>query len=217
MRTRIITTYRGIFGLLGLCTFAYLLASLWGNPGFRLSNLLSYFTVQSNVLGAVVLLVGAVKVWQPDSARFDLIRGAATLYLLGTGVVFELLLSDYEGIAEMMPPGTNLVMHQLMPLVMAVDWLFDPPRSRIRPVRAWPWLLYPLAYLVYSLIRGPIADWYPYPFLDPEVSGGYVGVAGWSVLITVFFLALTLLIIWVGNRLSTGNRVPATEGRQPVG
>jgi hypothetical protein len=46
-------------------------------------------------------------------------------------------------------------------------------------------LIYPMLYLVYSLIRGPIVDWYRYPFLDPDEAGGYLGVALYSVGITV--------------------------------
>ena len=46
------------------------------------------------------------------------------------------------------------------------------------------WLVVPLAYLVYSLVRGAVVDWYPYPFMDPG-EHGYAGVAVTSVVIAV--------------------------------
>jgi hypothetical protein len=36
-------------------------------------------------------------------------------------------------------------------------------------------------YCAYSLIRGPIVHWRPYPFLDPDEAGGYLGLFAWIV------------------------------------
>ena len=33
------------------------------------------------------------------------------------------------------------------------------------------WLLVPLTFFAYSLIRGAIVDWYPYPFIDVGLHG----------------------------------------------
>jgi hypothetical protein len=60
-------------------------------------------------------------------------------------------------------------------------------------------MIYPLAYLAYSLIRGPNVDWYPYPFLDPDEVGGYAGVAAMSIGITILFLGLIWLVVTLGN------------------
>ena len=64
----------------------------------------------------------------------------------------------------------NDVMHRYTPLVLLIDWLIFPPRARIDESRALAWLAFPAVYGIYSLIRGPIVDWYPYPFLDPAAS-----------------------------------------------
>ena len=69
----------------------------------------------------------------------------------------------------------GLVLHRLMPVVMALDWLLAPPSRRLAFRQCLWWMIYPLLYLVYSLIRGPIVDWYPYPFLDPDESAGTPG------------------------------------------
>ena len=59
----------------------------------------------------------------------------------------------------------------------------------------------PAAYLVYSLIRGPIVDWYPYPFLNPDEVGGYGGVAAYAVGIAALAALGTWVIVWIGHRV----------------
>ncbi len=61
------------------------------------------------------------------------------------------------------------------------------------------WLSYPLAYLGYWLIRGPLVGYYPYFFIDVDALG-YSGVALWSGALIVFFLLLGSLMLFVDRR-----------------
>ena len=78
---------------------------------------------------------------------------------------------------------------------MIIDWLIDLPQFRIRVGSAMVGLIFPTADLAYSLIRGPLVDWYPYPFLDPGPSG-YLPVIVTSVGIAIGGLLLALLVSW---------------------
>lgn len=118
-----------------------------------------------------------------------------------TGVVYGLLLNGYQQELQTTIPWVNTVVHQLMPLVLIVDWLLDPPRDRLTIRRALIWLAYPLLYAAYSLIRGPIAGWYPYPFLNPDHVGGYAIVALYCIGIAVGTLLFTWLVVVTGRRL----------------
>jgi len=60
------------------------------------------------------------------------------------------------------------------------------------------WLLYPLAYLVYTLIRGAQVDWYPYPFLDVS-RHGYGGVLLNCAVMLVGFVAAAWAFVAAGN------------------
>ncbi|QNG21360.1 hypothetical protein SAMN05444695_11076 [Rhodococcus triatomae] len=135
--------------------------------GFSYVNFFSYFTIQSNVLAVGVLLAGAV--WDPTSDRWQLVRGAVTTYLVITAVVYAVLLSDIDVMLD--DRWSNSILHQVIPLVLVLDWLLVPPRRPIGLVRAPTWLVYPLVYASYSLIRGAWIGWYPYPFLDPWDKG----------------------------------------------
>jgi hypothetical protein len=88
-----------------------------------------------------------------------------------------------------------------MPVVMVADWLFQPPRATLRPKHIWYWLLYPVGYLVYSLIRGALVNWYPYWFIDPARAGGWGGVVVFALAISVGFLVVSLAMLWLGNKL----------------
>jgi hypothetical protein len=65
------------------------------------------------------------------------------------------------------------------------------------------WLAYPLAWLVYTLVRGASTDWYPYPFVNVDQLG-YDGVLVRCVFLCVGITLAAAAVLWLGNR-----RVPA--------
>jgi len=168
------------------------------------ANFFSYFTVESNILAALVLLMSAFAVLKKSrNSELMLLRGAATLYIVTTGIVFGALLSGYDSTQLTFVPWDNIVLHYIIPIAVLADWLMDPPTYSLRFRDVLAWLLYPVVYLAYSLVRGPIAEWYPYPFLDPTQQHGYAGVA-----MTAFIIALTVLILmWLLIRVTvTGKK-----------
>jgi hypothetical protein len=73
--------------------------------------------------------------------------------------------------------------------------------SRLNIRQIGYWLIYPLIYVVYTLIRGAISSFYPYPFLSPAKIGGYGVVFLYCLAIFVAFLLVSWLLILLGNRL----------------
>ncbi|EGA90545.1 integral membrane protein [Planococcus donghaensis MPA1U2] len=163
--------------------------------GLVLSNFFSFFTIQSNILIVGVLLIGAMlSTKQFHSPQFQLVRGAVTTYIMTTGIVYFLFLRGMEAELQTTIPWVNFILHTLLPLYALFDWLAFPSRNLISFRRMWLWILYPLAYLVYTLLRGPLVDWYPYPFLDPRISG-YGQVLISSIFITVLILLCSLIVV----------------------
>lgn len=174
----------------------------------------SFFTVQSNLLTIAVMAWGAVRLARgqtADSPRFLAFRVADFTYMAITGIVYNLLL---RGIA--LPQGTTLewsneIFHVIAPAVVVLDWLLAPGR---RPV-SWNVLprvlVFPIIWVVYTLIRGPLTPdalrgesyWYPYPFLNPNLShNGYLSVAFYVVMIALVISALAALGIWISRRFA---------------
>lgn len=195
--TRVQALLRFAFAALTAAAIGYQL--WWSNthvPTFRVSNFFSFFTILSNVLAVVALAVGGVALLQGRSGRgLSLVRGAATLYMTITGLVYVTLLSGLEEALQTQISWVNTVLHYLMPVVMVVDWLLDRSVSRVRWVDSLWWLLFPMVYLAYSLIRGPIVGWYPYPFLNPGPHG-YLPVALTCIAIAAVAVLLSLLLAW---------------------
>ncbi len=193
--------FRGWFALLGFtAVFFQLFHLLQNSPGASVWNYFSYFTIESNVIAFATLAVAARQAWTGGSPRWlELLRGAATVYMTITGIVYSLLLSDVE--VNTPVPWVNVVLHFTIPTVMVIDWLVDLPGTRISVRQSMVWLAFPLLYLVYSLARGPVVDWYPYPFLDPDANG-YGFVAVMSLLIAVGAFAIAAVVA-LSTRLQT--------------
>lgn len=160
------------FGLLVVAAISTQLSSTFEH-GRSVANFFSFFTIQSNVIaGAVLLVVGIGALLNAKANRqFAFIRGAATLYIVITGIVFALLLSGLSERLQLTVPWVNMVLHYLIPVVMLVDWLLFPPKFKFSFRHTILWLAFPLAYLAYTLVRGSIVNWYPYPFLDVSQVG----------------------------------------------
>lgn len=168
-------------------------------------NFFSYFTNLSNIFASVVFIIGAVYLIQrrEPTPRDDLIRGASVVAMAIVGIVFSVLLRDVD--LGTLQPWINVVVHYIMPIVVVADWLYQPPKSKLNARQLGYWLIYPLLYLVYTLVRGAIVGFYPYPFLNPNsgahTAGSYGVVALYCVAIFVAFLLVGWLLLWLGNTL----------------
>lgn len=185
---------RVLLALAALTAVGYDVAA---GPGVSDADYFSYFTVLSNLFAVAMLLYGALRPPRERAGAVELFRGAAVVYILTTGIVYLLLLSGRAPAY----PWVNAILHYLMPVAVTLDWLLDPPRVRLDP--AWTvvsWMAFPLLYIVYTLVRGAIVSWYPYFFVNPHRSGGYLLVAGDCLAVGIGILALIAVTTWAGNR-----------------
>jgi hypothetical protein len=194
---------------LGRLGFGVLAAAALGVQGYHVCtqhasvvNFFSYFTNLSNMAGVVVLLVGGMQGLRGRRGVPDGVRGAVVLYMTVTGVIYAVLLEGYH--LPLALGWVNDVVHKLMPAVYIADWLLVPPARRLGYRSVLGWMVFPFAYLTYSLVRGPIADWYAYPFLDPRRPRGYERVTVACLMITMLFAGAASAIVWVGNRRGAG-------------
>jgi peptidoglycan-N-acetylglucosamine deacetylase len=194
----IVIVYRLLFALLVIAAVAWQLSERAFGPGFSFVNFFSFFTILSNIFIAVMFLSS---VWIGRRSRVvTTLRGAATLYMVITGIVYAVLLAPLEAGGGLTLPWVNTVLHQIMPVVALLDWLLVPPAQKIKKGMLVSWLIFPVAYLAYSLVRGHFIDWYPYPFLNP-VSQGYLPVTGYCLGIAIGFVVLGVLLAWTGNHM----------------
>jgi len=189
--------YKLLFGLLGFSAIVTEIATIVERGRFNPANFFSYFTIESNILVFVTLLLSAIAVAANKNSKLDNLRGAVTVYILIVGIGFSFLLAGLEDVALTAVAWDNTVLHYIMPAVMLIDFLLDPPKRKLRLKQSLYWLLFPIVYLAYSLTRGAMTGWYPYPFLNPATKG-YGAIA----LTASCLLVLGLGLVWVVCKLS---------------
>ncbi|GAA4907352.1 Pr6Pr family membrane protein [Streptomonospora salina] len=166
-----------------------------------------YFTIQSNTLLAVCFAFAAWAAWRGRPGPPGGLKGAITLYILITGLVFNFVLSDGP---TLVPPAgagelvgepwwvvdSSDLLHTVAPVLAAADFVLFDRHRRMRWFYAAAWLLYPLAYAVFTTVRGalfPMAG-YPYFFLDVSLLG-YGGLIRSLLGYGAAFLVLGLALV----------------------
>jgi hypothetical protein len=177
----------------------------------RLGRLLSYFTIQSNLLVAIAATQLAL-----DPARngrgWRVLRVAGVAGIAITGIVHFVLLRpllDLTGADYV----ADKLLHMAVPVLAVVGWALFGPRPRVSRRDLGLALLWPFAWLAWTLVVGALRDWYPYPFLDPDEDGtGAVVVV--SIGITALFVAVLALVAWIDGR-ARPTPDPAWAHQQP--
>ncbi|MFE0258308.1 Pr6Pr family membrane protein [Streptomyces sp. NPDC059010] len=176
---------------------------------------LSHFAIQSNILLALVLTLAARRAWTARRPLPSALTGATLLYAVVTGLVYHLLLANQASPFTLpgvltgeatAPTGwhviTNQILHTVTPIAAVLDWLLLTAAGQLRLRQAATWLIYPLTYLSFSLIRGELlADTpgrYLYPFLDVD-RHGYKSVLGNALLIGLGIYALAIALVAVDH------------------
>ncbi len=162
-------------------------------PTYSFWNFFGYFTIQSNLIIAVALavtLVAAARRKRADLA-VSVLRGAATVYIATTGIVYNTLLTGANVSASV--PWSNDIVHKIIPVYAVLDWLLFSDRARLLLRHVWSFLLYPAVWTTVVLVRGETDGWVPYPFLDP--AQGYGVVAIYVVGIAVSITLLGILVV----------------------
>jgi hypothetical protein len=167
-------------------------------------NFFSYFTNLSNLVAVVVLLASVLVRSSPRSETTDIARYVSTVNMAIVGIVFSLLLRNVDLGALL--PWVNIVLHYVMPVAIVLDWLLQPPAATLKARHLALALAFPAAYLVYTLLRGSVTGWYPYPFLNPANVGGYGGVAAYALGIFAAYLLAGSALLAAGNRLHRSHR-----------
>ena len=156
-----------------------------------LAQHLSFFTNQSNLAFALLLLAGTALSRRRRPPWWDDLRGAATFYLVMTGIIYELLRWDIG--------WTGIVLHRLAPVAALLGWLLSPRRRTPSARRVLGWLTYPIVYLVATWLRGGVTGWYPYAFLDPTASSWPQVLATTGVVLLAFLLFAALVHLAEGG------------------
>lgn len=181
-------------------------ALLTHHQGRSLTNMFSYFTIQSNVLilGTSIVLVVSPLV---SGRSWTVMRLGGLCGITLTGIVYATVIAPYVHLAGW-ALAYNYVFHYVMPIAAVLGFVFVGPRSRFDG-KDMIFLVWPACWLLYTMLRGALAkplfvgfgqapSHYPYPFLNV----GHVPLA--EVVGSV--LVVTLMLILLGIAYIRGER-----------
>lgn len=202
-------------GLVRIATAGSLLfAIIWqitdriANNVFRPEEYFTYFTIDSSMVAAVAMTVAGVWALQgkADTPLLNKVRLSVASYAVVVGVVYNLLLRglppSVEDAGYEWPQTPNEILHVWALLLIFLDFTLttvaNPPKFK----QVFWVLLFPLAWVVFTILRGMATGWWPYWFLNPTDKGGVTGMVTYIFGICVFLIVSALATLAVTRGLN---------------
>lgn len=160
-----------------------------------------FFTILTNILVAIsctlVYLTGV------SENGFFLTRPktltSTAVYITIVGLIYNVILRFQwapQGLAKLV----DELLHSVIPVLFIFFWAIVVPKQNIQWKNIPAWLIYPLAYLGYTLLRGSFANWYPYPFIN-VTELGYSKALINSGMVTVVFIVIAAIFVGIAKML----------------
>ncbi len=159
----------------------------------------SYFTILTNLLVAVCctcIVIIPRKGAGDFFSRYQTLT-AITVYILIVSIIYNIILRflwQPAGIQKLV----DELLHSVIPLLFLLYWWFAPDKRNLQWKQVFPWLIYPLLYLVYILARGNFSGFYPYPFVNVDQIGIAKVILN-SIGITLAFTITGVMLIAAGK------------------
>ena len=165
------------------------------NPLSRTINLFSYFTILSNSLVVLAMLL-------PSSAPSRSITQFFARPSVRTGILSYILIVStvyFFALRHLWHPQgwqfiADTMLHYGVPLLYAFDWILFVQKGTLRAKHALEWLIFPSAYAVWIFAYGAMTSFYPYPFVDVPALGYAAVLFNIAVLLIVFVIVGMALI-----------------------
>ncbi len=161
----------------------------------------SFFTILTNSLVAIFFARLAWRIGSEKNTIAIQTSGltAVTLYIIVVGLVYQVMLRHLWN-----PTGAQMVidelLHTVIPLLTLLFWIRYGHEEKLQLKQIAAWMIYPLIYLVYVLVRGHYSGFYPYPFIS-VTDLGLNQVMIHALLLFLCFAGLAALMIWIQTNI----------------
>jgi hypothetical protein len=167
-------------------------------PAKRGLNVFAFFTIQSNLIVGLTSAMLALSVARPTMA-FRVLRLIGVVAITITFVVFHLALRELQDLTGQAAVA-DFLLHTASPLLCVIGWLVFGPRAQTTGRIVALTVTFLVWWGPFTMIRGEIIGWWPYPFIDPTDSG-YPRVALNLTVIGGTFVATAAAAHWLDRRL----------------
>lgn len=194
--------------------FALVVAIVWQvtdrtiHGVFRPGEYFAYFTIHTSLIASTLLTITALRELQnkPDTKALTLARLCASTYAIVVAVVYNALLRGTPPAAADLgyeyPVPPDEILHVWAPIFIVLDFALTKTRTKLRFNQIFWVLLFPLVWLIFTIIRGLNTNWWAYWFLNPNLEAGVTGVITFILGIVVFMLTSATVSLAL-NRLGT--------------
>lgn len=150
----------------------------------------SYFTILSNLL---VTISATALLLNPTISLARFLSKSKTLtaiavYILIVGIIYNAVLRSIwqpEGLQK----AVDELLHLIIPILYVIYWFVYVNKSQLQWKDFQAWLIFPLIYVTFILLRGALSGFYPYPFMNVAQLGYQ------QVFINTFFITLVFTIV----------------------
>ncbi|MDR2360178.1 MAG: Pr6Pr family membrane protein [Oscillospiraceae bacterium] len=187
---------------------------------------LAYYTTESNIFVLAVfgiLLVRTAAQIKRDGANgrvsgLERLSAIAALAITVTLIIFWGLLAPGSN-WRFLISYTNLQLHTLAPILMLADFFLFGEPGKLKRRDPWIFAALPIGYFIQATVLGFSGlitygaavgsteikpSRFPYFFIDFDLIGAFVFV--YVAAISVFFMALAYLFLWIDRRRASAKR-----------
>ena len=173
------------------------------------SEIFNYYTLISNVLCMLYFGFASVYLIKYNKTLFPILKGALTMGITVTGLVFHFLLSSTIFNMGSTFAVANILLHYIVPIFCIFDWLIFDEKGKYDFKSPFKWLVIPDLYFIYVIIGVEFGmdfsliteSRYPYFFIDVE-SLGWLNVIKYVILLNIFFLLLGYIFVFIDRKMS---------------
>jgi len=155
----------------------------------RIIRYFSFFTILTNLI--VALTTSAIAFLSESRlgnfAARPSTQTAVAGYIAIVGIVYSLFLRAVWDPVGLQAVADHLL-HDAVPLAYVIYWIAFAPKAGISWTSPFIWLVYPLAYVAYSLARGAASGWYPYWFVDVTQLGYATALTNTAFVLLAFLI-----------------------------
>lgn len=165
-------------------------------------QIFSYFTILTTLMLAIAY---SFILLSPNSKPGKFFSQTSTLtgiavYIGVITFIYELLLRDRWDLDGLMKLA-DILLHTVNPILFLIFWFVFVPKQHLPWLLAIYWLMYPLIYLIFILVRGEVVGVYPYHFIN-AVTLGYNKVIINCLWILLAFLSFSGIFLSISRLLA---------------
>lgn len=184
-----------LFGMV----YRLIIEPISGNGWYQFFDMLGYFTIQSGLMVLAVfisLLVNQLKD-TPEKAVKPAVRGAVQLYIIVTSLIFLTMLNsrvDTQGISTFV----IYINHLATAILLVIDNILSVEAGSFKWKYILYWLIYPFAYLLFSVFEGLAYCRFRYFFLNFYEQSWKFYIL-YIILLIVIFVLISFISIFLNN------------------